>query len=267
MLLLPSLAMAQGQVTRKPKPVHVKPTPKPTPKINSMTAEQKRIINNLINNMVYVEGGTFTMGATSEQGSDADDNEKPIHRVTLSSYYINRYEVTQAEWKAVMGSNPSNFKGDDLPVEQVSWNDCQTFIRKLNTLTGKNFRLPTEAEWEFAARGGNNSHGYKYSGSDDIGSVAWYIGNSVDKTHPIGHKSPNELGLYDMSGNVWEWCQDWYGDYSSSFQTNTTGILSGNCYMRGGCYSNVVWSCRISRRLSSDPNNNESCGFGLRLAF
>jgi len=152
--------------------------------------------------MVFVEGGTFMMGATSEQESDAFDWEKPAHRVTLSDFYIGKYEVTQAQWKAVMGSNPSYFKGDNLPVERVSWGDCQEFIRKLNERTGLTFRLPTEAEWDYAARGGNRSRGYKYSGSDDPDEVAWYWDNSGIKTHPVGQKRANELGLYDMSGNV-----------------------------------------------------------------
>ena len=161
-------------------------------------------VNGVSFEMVRVEGGTFRMGATSEQEADDWDREKPVHSVTLSSYYIGKTEVTQALWKAVMGSNPSYFKSDNQPVENVSWNDCHEFIRKLNALTGQNFRLPTEAEWEFACRGGNNSRGYKYSGSNNLGSVAWYDGNSGNKTHPVGTKAPNELGIYDMSGNVWE---------------------------------------------------------------
>lgn len=224
------------------------------------------VIDNLINNMVYVAGGTFTMGATSEQGSDVYDDAKPAHRVTLSSYYIGKYEVTQAEWKAVMGSNPSYFKGDNLPVENVSWDDCQTFIRKLNALTGRKFRLPTEAEWEFAARGGTNSRGYKYSGSNTIGSVAWNYYNSGSKTHPVGQKSPNELGLYDMSGNVEEWCQDRYGGYSSSSQTNP--VVSGFWFTarvyRGGSWINAG-KCRVSYRDFSGCDGDEY--LGLRLAL
>jgi formylglycine-generating enzyme required for sulfatase activity len=197
--------------TKKPtkKPVVKKPKPKPSGSRRSgsasrgMSAEEKeRIIQNLVSNMVYVSGGTFTMGATSEQGSDAYDDENPTHSVTLSSYYIGKYEVTQAEWKAVMGSNPSYFKGDDRPVEQVSWDDCQTFISRLNSITGRSFSLPTEAQWEFAARGGNSTLGYKYSGSNNVYDIAWYDDNSGGTTHDVGTKSPNELGLYDMSGNV-----------------------------------------------------------------
>ena len=155
-----------------------------------------------------VEGGTFRMGATSEQEADDWDREKPVHSVTLSSYYIGKTEVTLELWEAVMGLNPNFFEGTNLPVESVSWNYCQTFVTKLNELTGKNFRLPTEAEWEFACRGGNNSRGYKYSGSNYIDNVAWYDGNSGGETHPVATKSSNELGIYDMSGNVWEWCSD-----------------------------------------------------------
>lgn len=223
-------------------------------------------VNGIKYNMVWVEGGTFRMGATSEQGSEISD-EKPVHSVTLSGYYIGKTEVTQALWQAVMGSNPSYFEGDDLPVEQVSWDDCQEFIRKLNSLTGQNFRLPTEAEWEFACRGGNNSRGYKYSGSNYIDNVAWYDGNSGDKTHPVATKSPNELGIYDMSGNVWEWCADWYGDYSSGRQTNPKGPYGGSYRVhRGGSWINYARYCRSSNRNIHYPTyrNNR---LGLRLAL
>lgn len=217
--------------------------------------------------MVWVSGGTFTMGATSEQGSDADSDEKPAHSVTLSGYYIGKYEVTQKLWKAVMGNNPSNFTGDNLPVENVSWNDVQEFLRKLNRMTGKNYRLPTEAEWEYAARGGSNSSGNKYSGSNNIGSVAWYTENSGSKTHPVGSKSPNELGIYDMSGNVLEWCQDWYGDYSSSSQRNPQGPASGSYRVyRGGGWNNFAGYCRVSRRGGISPGDGD-LNLGFRLVL
>ncbi|MDD7233414.1 MAG: bifunctional serine/threonine-protein kinase/formylglycine-generating enzyme family protein [Bacteroidales bacterium] len=215
--------------------------------------------------MIPVESGTFTMGATSEM-ENPDDNEKPTHQVTLSSFYIGETEVTQALWKAVMDSNPSGLEGDDLPVEYVSWNDCQTFISKLNALTGKNFRLPTEAEWEFAARGGNQSRHTQYSGSSRIDDVAWYngIGN---KTHPVKTKQPNELGIYDMTGNADEWCQDWYGDYSSYAQTNPTGAGSGSKrVVRGGCWLDSPRYCHSSIRFSYSPENSIG-GRGLRLVF
>ena len=215
--------------------------------------------------MVYVEGGTFTMGATSEQGSDATNDEKPAHSVTLDGYYIGKYEVTQELWKAVMGSNPSNFKGDNLPVENVSWNDVQEFLRKLNAMTGKRYRLPTEAEWEFAARGGNSSRGYKYSGSNSIGNVAWYDGNSG--THAVGTKSPNELGIYDMSGNVWEWCQDWHDSYSNSSQRNPKGPNSGLFRVyRGGGWRYSARNCRVSNRADGTPDDRRDI-LGFRLAL
>ncbi len=231
-------------------------------------AERTRIIQNLINNMVYVQGGTFMMGATAEQVSEAWNGEKPAHQVTLSSFSIGRYEVTQEEWQAVMGSNPSYFKGSRKPVEQVSWNDCKSFISKLNSITGKNFRLPTEAEWEFASRGGIKSQGYKYSGSNNLNSVAWYADNSGNTTHDVGQKSPNELGIYDMSGNVWEWCQDWYAInyYSSSPQTNPMGPSSGSYRVgRGGCWSSNARNCRVSSRLNYIPDRRDDY-LGLRLA-
>ena len=223
-------------------------------------------VNGVQFTMVAVEGGTFTMGATSEQGSDANEDEKPAHEVTLSDYYIGQTEVTQALWEAVMGSNPSNHKGDNLPVENVSWNDCQVFIQKLNQLTGKQFRLPTEAEWEYAARGGRKSRGYKYAGSNDIGSVAWYWDNSGNGTHPVATKQANELGVYDMSGNVWEWCSDWYGDYQSSSQSDPQGPSSGFIRVdRGGSYYDDARRCRVSLRDYGAPDFRSSC-LGLRLS-
>ena len=218
-------------------------------------------------NMIRVEGGKFTMGATSEM-SEPYGNEKPTHQVTLSTYYIGETEVSQALWKAVMGSNPSSFKGDNLPVERVSWNDCQDFINKLNQLTNKEFRLPTEAEWEFAARGGNKSNHTQYSGSKNIGDVAWYDENSGGKTHPVKTKQANELGIYDMSGNVGEWCQDWYGRYSSSTQVNPTGPDSGAAgrVIRGGDLFRFDMYCRSSYRCSGTPVHR-SFNLGLRLVF
>lgn len=217
--------------------------------------------------MMMVKAGTFTMGATSEM-KDPEPDEKPTHQVTLTNdYYIGKTEVTQALWMAVMGNNPSYFIGDNLPVESVSWNDCQKFISKLNSLTGQNFRLPTEAEWEFAARGGNNSNHYQYSGSNELGDVAWYVGNSGDTTHVVATKQPNELGIYDMSGNVWEWCSDWFGNYSSSSLTNPTGPNSGSYrVLRGGGWSSLARNCRSSYRHGVAPGNG-SLDDGLRLVL
>ena len=217
--------------------------------------------------MVTVEGGTFTMGCTSEQ-SDCENDEKPTHRVTLSSFQMGKYEVTQAQWRAVMGSNPSHFSGcDDCPVENVSWNDAQAYITKLNQQTGKKYRLPTEAEWEYAARGGNKSKGYKYAGGNDIGSVAWYSSNSSSKTRAVGQKQANELGIYDMSGNVWEWCEDWYGDYSSSAQTNPKGPQNGSYrVLRGGSWYYDARYCRVSYRFIISPDGR-SISYGFRLVL
>ena len=217
--------------------------------------------------MVKVEAGSFDMGATSEMQNPYSD-EKPVHRVTLTNnYYVGKYEVTQALWQAVMGSNPSIFKGDDLPVEEVSWKDCQKFITKLNAMTGKRFRLPSEAEWEYAARGGKKSRGYLYSGSNAIGDVAWYEGNSSFMTHAVGTKQPNELGIYDMTGNVWEWCQDRYGSYSSSPQTNPTGAVGGSRRVfRGGSWSYSARRCCTSSRSGYSPGYRRY-DLGLRLVL
>ena len=216
--------------------------------------------------MMPVEGGTFQMGGTAEQGSDAEGDEKPVHNVTLSSYTIGQTEVTQALWTAVMGSNPSYNKFDNLPVEEVSWKDCQKFITRLNKLTGQKFRLPTEAEWEYAARGGKLSKGYKYSGSNTLADVAWYWYNSSE-THPVATKLPNELGLYDMSGNVWEWCQDWFGSYRNPAQSKPTGPSSGsNRVIRGGSWDCYAWLCRVSFRGFSKPSDSGS-NLGFRLAL
>ncbi len=222
-------------------------------------------VNGVSFKMIKIEGGTFNMGATSEQGSDANSDEYPVHSVTLSDYYIGETEVTQELWEAVMGSNPSNFKGSQKPVEFVSWHDCKEFITKLNRLTGKNFRLPTEAEWEYAARGGNKSKGYKYSGSNTIGNVAWYDGNRG--THKVKTKSPNELGIYDMSGNVWEWCEDWYGYYSNGSQTNPTGPSFGSYrVLRGGGWRVNAKLCRVSYRHNYSPGYRYNSS-GFRVVY
>ena len=235
----------------------------PLPEINDETFT----VNGVTFTMVGIEGGTFTMGATPEQGDDALDAERPAHQVTLSSYAIGQTEVTQALWVAVMGTNPSRFSDrPDNPVESVTWNDCQAFVTQLNQLTGKHFRLPTEAEWEYAARGGNKSQGYKYAGSNDINEVAWYTDNSTS-TQPVGIKKANELGLYDMSGNVWEWCQDYYGDYSSEAQTNPTGPEGGSDRVRRGVgWNGSAVSARVSHRSSRAPTYKYN-SLGLRLAL
>jgi len=216
---------------------------------------------------VFVQGGTFTMGCTAEQGKDCINDDKPAHSVTVSDFSIGKYEVTQKLWNLAMGNNPSKFRGDDLPVESVSWNDVQIFISLLNTVTGKKYRLPTEAEWEFAARGGNKSTVYHiYSGSNNLNEVGWYRDNSGDQTHPVGQKQPNELGIYDMSGNVCEWCGDWYGDYPTGAVTNPTGAGSGDYrVLRGGGWYINAQNCRLAYRLAGFPSDNNP-NFGFRVA-
>lgn len=285
-----------------------------TPKSNAGSATQTFTVNGVSFKMVAVQGGSFTMGATSEQGNDAWDVEKPAHQVQVSSFLIGQTEVTQELWQAVMGGNPSEFapKRSDAsrcsydgfvadakrlndkrpgtvkiptrsewdaamvtssgsmkrPVENVSWDDCQAFLRKLNQLTGKNFRLPTEAEWEYAARGGNKSRGYKYSGSNNLGNVAWYWesipsqkeGASGYGTQPVAAKSPNELGVYDMSGNVQEWCQDKYYEYDGS------KVEGSDRVSRGGSWGDSARYCRVSDR-NINSLGYRSIGLGLRLAL
>lgn len=257
-------------------------------------------VNGVSFEMVAVKGGTFTMGATSEQGSDAYNCERPTHSVTLDDYYIGKFEVTQELWEAVMGSNPSSFKGSKLPVEQVSWYEAVEFCNRLSEERGRSpyysieksrkdpnnkneddalkwtvrvnpnadgFRLPTEAEWEYAARGGNRSKHYKYSGSSSINDVAWYNGNSGSETHAVGTKSPNELGIYDMSSNVWEWCHDWYGSYGSGSQTNPQGPSSGSHrVLRGGSWNDSARNCRVSLRYNFAPDFRIING-GFRLVL
>ena len=237
------------------------------PQTISADGDKVFTVGNVSFTMKPVEGGTFVMGATPEQGKDARNIEKPIHRVTLGDYYIGETEVTQELWLAVMGSNPFKFKGSEYPAQDISWQDCQEFVQRLGVMTGQKFRLPTEAEWEYAARGGKNSKGYKYSGSNNIEDVAWYNKNSGRQTHPVKTKSPNELGIYDMSGNVWELCNDWIDSYNGDSQTNPAGPISGiTRVIRGGSWLNSVGSCRVSHRFGSLPGHRYLSN-GLRLAM
>ena len=202
--------------------------------------------------LIFVKGGCYQMGDTF---GDGENDEKPMHEVCVDDFYMGKYEVTQKQWKAIMGNNPSGFSGcDNCPVEQVSWDDIQGFITTLTVRTGKGYRLPTEAEWEYAARSGGKRE--KYSGGDNLDSVGWYESNSGSKTHPVGQKQPNGLGLYDMSGNVWEWVQDWYDDdyYRKSPKNNPEGASSGqHRVLRGGSWSNVARNTRTAIRRWSDP--------------
>jgi formylglycine-generating enzyme required for sulfatase activity len=229
--------------------------------------------------MIYVKGGTFQMGATSEQGYDVDKDEKPVHTVTLESYYIAECEVTQAQWCKVMGTSIYQQHGkaatswsmygvdDDNPMYYVNWYEAQEFCRRLSQMTGKHYTLPTEAQWEYAARGGKKSKGYRYSGSNNIGDVAWYDNFSYGRTNPVKQKQPNELGLYDMSGNVWEWCSDWRRDdyYWSSPQNDPMGPSSGRGrVLRGGSWNSIAKRCRASYRGYYDPSNRDN-NLGFRV--
>lgn len=230
--------------------------------------------------MKLVEGGMFQMGSSAD-GND----ETPVHSVTITkNYYMGETEVTQALWKAVTGYSPTRDGdswesyyglGDDYPAYYISYEDVQSFLTKLNSLTGQNFRMPTEAEWEFAAKGGTKSKGYTYSGSNTIDDVAWYSDNAnyVDSsnsnygTHKVKTKAANELGIYDMSGNVWEWCSDWYDSYSSSAQTDPTGATSSFLPVRrGGDWTRIATYCRCTNR-SSSPPFDRYFGLGFRLAL
>lgn len=224
-------------------------------------------VNGVSFKMIKVEGGTFSMKEIQAPRFPGMSSYEVVQRTTLSTYYIGEVPVTQALWTTVMGKNPSAFKGDNKPVEMVSWNICLEFIEKLNSLTGKCFRLPTEAEWEFAARGGNKSKHYQYSGSNNIDNVAWYDGNSGDTTHDVANKHPNELGIYDMSGNVWEWCSDFFGNYSSDAQTNPTGALTGLYHInRGGCWYSSDKKSSVSIRSFTRASDCRST-YGLRLVL
>ena len=234
--------------------------------------------------MVFVQGGTFTMGSPEGIG---EERESPQHLVAVSDFNIGKYEMTQVQWTAVMGSNPSQFKGDNRPVVTVSWDDIvgtsgnymdlhgtkyyeNGFIYRLNQLTGKSYRLPTEAEWEYAARGGNKrvEPGFTYSGSNNIDEVTWYLGNnSPYGTKPVGSKAPNELGIYDMSGNVYEWCSDWYEAYTAMPKIDPKGPETGSLrVIRGGCWLHPATLCRVAYRYHLTPDSRyEDLGFRLVL--
>lgn len=260
-LMIPVAVFGQGRPVA-PKRNVVKQAASKSTSAQKPTSAQQEVIDNIIANMVNVKGSGFMMGSNTEE---AYPDEGPVHDVTVGDFMIGKFEVTQREWETIMGENPSVFSGDEdedsgsLPVEYVSWNDVELFIIKLNRLSGKNFRLPTEAEWEYAARGGTRSNGYSYSGSDDIEEVAWYGRNSDRRTHPVGKKKPNELGLYDMSGNVWEWTADkWSPDY-------TMPRSRSNFTDRGGCWGVSARDCRVSCR-GGDDRTTRLQDIGFRLA-
>lgn len=231
-------------------------------------------INGVAFDMLPVEGGHFVMGATAEQHGEAWGNETPTHSVSLEVFYLGETVVTWALWQAVMQEADAEEGDSNLPIIGKSWEDCQIFIQRLNVQTGRCFRLPTEAEWEYAARGGKQSKGYKFAGSNLLDEVAWYDKNSGGKIHPVRMKKPNELGLYDMSGNVWEWCADWYGEYERAEEGeeetahNPKGPKKGSQrVVRGASSTYYARSCRVSCRLGFEPTGKNYDGTGLRLAM
>ncbi len=224
-----------------------------TKSIIKIPEKEKPSENDIDIEMILVEGGNFEMGSNT-----GDNSEEPVHTVKIDNFYMGKYLITQKLWETIMGNNPSLFKGEYLPVELVNWYDVQEFITKLNQKTGKRYRLPTEAEWEFAARGGIQNLDYKYSGSNNVNDVAWYRGNCEEEgTLPVGEKTANRLGLYDMSGNVWEWCNDWYSEnyYENSSQNNPEGPNTGTLrVIRGGGWPSAAVVCRVSDRFYCNPN-------------
>lgn len=263
---------AQGVIRPKttpaPKVTHTTPSKSKTQKRTVQTRKsgpsRKQLLDKAVRDMVRVEGGTYTMGLTKGMQDIMGGWASPAHRVTVSSFFISKYEVTQALWRAVMGSNPSRFKGDNRPVEKVSWDDCQLFLSRLRTLTGYSFRLPTEAEWEYAARGGKYAKGYRYSGSNNLGEVGSFYHGSWPAW---ASRKPNELGLYDMSGSVNELCSDYMGDYSAEEQVCPVGPAAGSeRVMRGGSFGDEPINCRISARFGIAPDKRAS-NVGLRLAL
>ena len=276
LLLLPTSINAQKykQTSRSRTSAKAKTTTKSkTTKPKLPTVDLAAELEKLCQNMVKVEGGKFTMGATGGHELEAETNELPAHKVKIGSFYICRYEVTQALWIGVMKQMPFYFKGLDLPAESVSWDDCQTFIKRLNQLTGKHFRLPTEAEWEYAARGGKQGKDGSFADGDDVLAVAWFDENSNDSTHVVGSKQPNELGFYDFSGNVWEWCEDDYKPYTAKEideTSKTTPLSNGgdlrSCkVIRGGSWNRDLTTCRPTKRDNYGPDFS-NFAIGLRLA-
>ena len=223
--------------------------------------------------MIDVKGGTFYMGAQKDDPTETNYDasayqiESPVHQVSISSYAIGKFEVTQAQWNAAMGNNPSNIQGENLPVENVTWEEVQAFISILNEKSGLNYRLPTEAEWEFAAKGGNKSEEFDYSGNSVLSACGWYYSNSEATTHEVGSKIPNELGIYDMSGNVREWCNDWFGYYYSSMEDNPQGAYDGNMKVnRGGSWTTPAVNCRNTYRHTDYPYE-KALDLGFRLVL
>lgn len=276
MCLLIMASCTEDEVSYTPPPIGSNPSVE-----DDDVAETVKVfeVNGVVFRMTYIKGGSFTMGATSEHRTEAFDDELPTHQVTLKSFYMAQTEVTQSLWKAVMGEsctptadtmrrwNEKNGLGDYYPAYYVSWDDCKSFIARLNSVTGERFSMPTEAQWEYAARGGKFRKSFRYSGGDTIDEVAWYYNNSGNALHPVASKYPNSLGLYDMTGSVWEWCSDWYAPYQGSSQTNPAGPSSGEERVnRGGGWKDFQRSCHISTRSANSPDESYP-DLGLRLVL
>lgn len=236
---------------------------------NNTNSKAKKLGDTIAQNMILIEGGTYTMGTDTIDYEEIHSDQAPAHQVTLKSFYICKYEVTQKEWEAIMKNNPSEFalNGPNNPVENVSWDDCQEFIQKLNETTGMKFRLPTEAEWEFAARGGNKSKGCRYSGNNDRYEVAVLYRDYDQGTDNVGTLLENELGLYDMSGNVYEFCQDFYGEYDAKSQTDPINTNKSVYHVaRGGAWFSASYNCTVTNRVKMAKSERAN-GVGLRLAI
>lgn len=258
----------QPAVTPPPAAAPV-PAPVPAPAVQPAAPAVPE--TGFLDGILYVKGVEYPMvhvaGGTYDMGNDLFSDQRPVHSVTLDAFYMGKYEVTQALWTAVMGSNPSYNEGPTFPVEKVTWEDCQLFIKKLNELVGMEFKLPTESQWEYAARGGNQSKGYEYSGSNLSGEIGWNAANSGGETHPVGLMLPNELGIHDLSGNVMEWCSDYYGHYPSEPQTNPAGAVSGATrVVRGGCWHNDPMFGKVDYR-SQVPQTSQSSNLGFRIVL
>jgi len=240
-----------------------------------ISEEQKVVVRQIVANLVKVEGGEFMMGAqhTDAEGIQYDpealDGESPVHQVSLSDYYIGKYEVTQQEWRAVMGNDldwTSYYgSGDRMPAYRLTWTDANNFVTRLSLMTHLDFQVPTEAQWEFAARGGNSSQQYRFSGSDDVNAVAWHKNNAGGMLHNVGEKQPNELGLYDMSGNLWEWCRDSYNEYTTEFYPDPLFSWGEPYVLRGGSWTYFPTYCRVTARDSYSDQPSIANGFRVSL--
>ncbi len=258
-----------SQSTPQSTPTHGKAAKHSSQKAEPLDAKTAEIVKEIDAQMIAVKGGNFTMGCVNQQDTECINWEKPRHTVTISDFKIGKFDVTQKQWKVIMGTTPSGKYCPECPVVNVTWFEAQEFINKLNQLTGKNYRLPTEAEWEYAAKGGSKSHGFRYSGSDDASQVAWYDSIISKEIHPVGTKKSNELGVYDMSGDVWQWCSDWFDAkyYMASPSNNPMGPSTTKVkVVRGGSWWGPMRDCRTANRDNFPPESKDD-DVGFRLVI